>query len=297
VACPATNLARVPSLRASILRAAGPRSLRLTPRALSHGALIPTEHLHLDVLRPTRVIEPLRLEAPQASPTSWCAWPPCIDGAVDVEEGPSQRGTPNTACAQSPGPASRAQGRGRVRGRGDSGRARAWDHSAALEKSRGSFNGAHPHLFILPTSWARPRRTSCPFSAKQGAGWRRDRRGCVSRQLRGFARRVRAPGGRHRLRGCEAGPRLPPFTGASGTRGPLDASSDGELPPVHSTRPRTRLKGPGFAPHRQRRPCNVGRRGATSSSRPQAEFVCSAPRLVERPDAAGSHRCAGAHEH
>jgi hypothetical protein len=25
------------------------------------------------------------------------------------------------------------------------------------------FNGAHPHLFILPTSWARPRRTSCPL--------------------------------------------------------------------------------------------------------------------------------------
>jgi hypothetical protein len=167
VACPATNLARVPFLRGSILRAAGPRSLRLTPRALSHQAFLPTEHLHLEVLRPTRVVQPLRLEAPLASPTSWCAWPQSFDGAVDVEEGPSQRGTPNTACAQSPGPASRAQGRGRVRGRGDSGRARAWDHSAALETSRGSLNGAHPHLFILPTSWARPRRTSYPLGGPE----------------------------------------------------------------------------------------------------------------------------------
>jgi hypothetical protein len=85
------------------------------------------------------------------SPTSWCAWPPCINGGTDVDGGPSRWGTPNTACAQSPWhlAARGAKGRGRVGRRGDS-----WSGArlGSLCRSSGgadAHNGAHPRLFIL----------------------------------------------------------------------------------------------------------------------------------------------------
>jgi hypothetical protein len=94
VACPTASEADVEFLRGSMLRAAGPRSFRLTPRALPYRAFRQTEHLHVEALRPTRVVQPLRLEPSLASPKSWCAWPPCIDGATGVEEGPSEGARP-----------------------------------------------------------------------------------------------------------------------------------------------------------------------------------------------------------
>ncbi len=65
--------------------------------------------------------------------------------------------------------------------------------------------------------------------------------------------------------------------------------------PLHA--PSDKVRGPGFAWHRQRRPRLVGRRGATRPARPQAGCACFAPHLQQRPGAACSHRRAGALEH